>query len=163
MLDVYNSADILLLESMNPDIDDRKRREGVKEYRETRHNCRAMFMGVGHPNGWPADLRTHCNQCDGFHPRFRFEHIHPLLRFLEDTTMCIRGHGAQLIINFDIVNETEIPNSCYEHYCSEVRQVETNLRQAQRRPIHATSVHASDGIGGRGPPYHRQCKRRYPR
>ncbi|KAI8933403.1 hypothetical protein NX059_010018 [Plenodomus lindquistii] len=95
---------------------------------------RAMFRGVRlGGSGWPAGLREiYCETCACFHPRFRFEHVHPVLRFLEDTNICVRGQETTLRIQLDLFNEEAAPISCYEHYCAEMIQFAEGLRTTMK-------------------------------
>jgi hypothetical protein len=77
------------------------------------HDVRAGFRGVRYPDTWPVGLRElHCDLCDYWHTDFRFENIHPLLRFLEETTVCFRGQGQHLKLDICIVSTKLAPMSC---------------------------------------------------
>jgi hypothetical protein len=138
VLDLYERADIKLLENAHPEASNQYLRELSSRYNMQLYDCRAAFVGVRYPDGWPVGLREiHCEVCDGFHPQFRFEHVHPLVSFLEDMTLCVRGYGAHLYVEFNILHEWQAPRSCYEHYCAEVRALSERLRWA----------HTSSGLG----------------
>jgi hypothetical protein len=69
-----------------------KQRTWENSYSGKRDDLRYGFKDVRYPDGWPIGLRElHCDLCDEWHTDFRFEDMHPLLRFLEDMTVCFRG------------------------------------------------------------------------
>jgi hypothetical protein len=106
VLGLYECADIKFLNNTCPEARDEDLRRLRGSYGLDRYNYRGTFMGVRYPDGWPMDLReTHCELCHGFHPRFRFEHVRPLLSFLEDMTLCIQGYGSHLYVDFSILPE----------------------------------------------------------
>lgn len=48
--------------------------------------------------GWPTGLaELRCDWCEGWHPAFRFENLHPLFRFLRDTGLCFHGNGSEML------------------------------------------------------------------
>lgn len=92
---------------------------------------RQGFRRVRFPNGWPVGLREiYCINCDRFHTRFRFENLHPVLRFLESLTVCFRGHGSRLRLTIGTIAEYRAPKSCYEHYREETLEFAHYLRHA---------------------------------
>jgi hypothetical protein len=89
------------------------------------------FQGIRFPNGWPEGLRElHCDLCDGWHTDFRFENLHPLLQFLEDASVCFRGHGTRLMMLLCPISEKLAPKSCFEHSCAEIIEIARHLRFA---------------------------------
>ncbi|CAO2647187.1 Nn.00g081090.m01.CDS01 [Neocucurbitaria sp. VM-36] len=99
------------------------------EYKPVR--IRAAFQGVRFPHGWPAGLREiHCEICNKFHTSFRFQNLHPGLRFLEDMTICFRGHGSRLRLQIGTIAEHRAPKSCFEHYVDEMVRFAHGLREA---------------------------------
>jgi hypothetical protein len=131
VLALYERADAALLENAHPQVSEQELKILRKNYGVERYEYRTGFTGVRYPKGWPVGLReTHCDLCDGFHPQFRFEHVHPLLSFLEDMTLCIRGYGPRLYVNFKILQQWQALGSCYDHYCAEVRMLSKRLKWA---------------------------------
>jgi hypothetical protein len=130
VLDFYESADIEFLTAMHFGIFSKEMETVQDIYLEKRRGYRAAFMNVRYPDGWPERYRTHCDLCDGFHARFRFENVHPLLSFLDDVTMCVRGHAAHLYVVINIANEIATTDACYEHYHAEIRYLAGKLRWA---------------------------------
>jgi hypothetical protein len=51
---------------------------------------------------WPKALQeVFCSTCREFHPNFHWDHLHPLLRFLEHSGFCyFTGYGAGLKFSF---------------------------------------------------------------
>jgi hypothetical protein len=127
VLDLYESADIEFLAAMHLGISFKEMDTVHDVYLKKRRNYRATFMNVRYPDGWPERYRTHCDLCDGFHARFRFENVHPLLSFLDDVTMCVRGYGTHLYVAINIADEIATTDACYEHYHAEIRYLAGKL------------------------------------
>lgn len=106
----------------------------INQYDERMSDIRSGFRGVRIQNdipvGWPVGLRElHCDLCDRWHTNFLFQNLHPLLRFLEDITLCIRGHGSQVMIKLAIVSSNLAPRTCFEHSRSEAVNFAHHLRR----------------------------------
>lgn len=100
-------------------------------YWEAMYEIRAGFRGVRIPNGWPVGLRElHCDFCDCWHTSFQFENLHPLFEFLENMTMCFRGHGSQLMVGLSTVSDSTAPKECWLHSCEEARVFAKHLIRA---------------------------------
>jgi hypothetical protein len=103
----------------------------LKNHRRILQQYRGALRGVRFPHGWPVGLREiHCYSCDGFHRQFRAQHLHPLLRFLDDTTLCLRGCGSHLFLNTTIITSLDAPETCYRHYCDDVKYIAKSLTAA---------------------------------
>ncbi|KAJ4377292.1 hypothetical protein N0V83_000116 [Neocucurbitaria cava] len=123
-------------------VEDEQRTGFEEDPPEYRTLCvRQGFQRVRIPNGWPVGLREiYCIICDGFHTRFRFENLHPMLRFLESLTVCFRGHGSILRLTIGTIAEYRAPKSCYEHYREEMLKFAHYLR-------YATNLATADTFG----------------
>jgi hypothetical protein len=130
VLKLCQDTDVKLLSAMRPGISDEENEALSELYGEERYSYRRAFKGVRYPNGWPECYRTYCNLCSGFHAQFRFENLHPLLSFLDDVTMCVRGYGPHLYIKLSIINELETTEACYQHYYKEIKDLAGKLRWA---------------------------------
>jgi hypothetical protein len=99
------------------------------KFHETFYNIRAGFQGVRIAHGWPVGLRElHCDLCDKWHTGFRFENLHPLLRFLGGVTLCFRGHGSRLMLELALVSSNLATKSCFEQSCEEALAFAKHLR-----------------------------------
>ncbi|KAF2024204.1 hypothetical protein EK21DRAFT_94266 [Setomelanomma holmii] len=119
------------------DEEEAKKEDWRQSYCINMYNIRTCFMGIRHngdvPDGWPIGLRKiHCDLCDEWHSNFRFENLHPLIQFLGDTTMCFRGHGAQLLMSLGMMSEDQAPKSCWEHACQEVLEFAKQISKAYK-------------------------------
>ncbi|KAF2245805.1 hypothetical protein BU26DRAFT_567324 [Trematosphaeria pertusa] len=79
------------------------------------------------PTGWHE---LYCHECEEYHTKFRFENVHPLFRFLEDTPLCITGSSSRLIVKLKLVHSEFAPASCYDHYCAGIIGLAKNLEKA---------------------------------
>ncbi|KAH7071097.1 hypothetical protein BKA63DRAFT_492953 [Paraphoma chrysanthemicola] len=96
---------------------------------------RCGFMGIRFdgdmPLGWPEGLHElHCDNCGVWDTDFLYEHLHLLLHFLGDVTMCCRGSGSQLVIEFGFTLEIHAPKSCWVHSSEEVLFFAGKIRKA---------------------------------
>lgn len=104
-----------------------------EDYGMDLYDMRGSFRGVRKPNGWPDGLKEiHCKCCDVFHTPFRYQNIHPALRFLEGFDFCFRGYDAQLFIEWRLFFEDEATKECYGEYCTQMLEVERDLAYVNR-------------------------------
>lgn len=131
VLGLYEAADIEYLSSIQPGLDISTLDAMAEDYAEKRKHYRFGFMDFRFPNGWPSEYyQIHCNVCDGFHAKFNFENLHPLLSFLENLDLCVRGNGTQMFFRYDFVSDYDSPKSCYEHICANIRYLGRSLELA---------------------------------
>lgn len=131
LLHLYEAADTDFLQSAKPNMDLTAQEDLKDSYEILRRKYRCGLRDFRRPNGWPSGYHEiHCNICDGFHLDFKFSKVHPLLHFLEDVSLCFRGHGPHLYLDINIVADCDAPLSCYEHYCTEIRFLGNRLRRA---------------------------------
>jgi len=67
-----------------------------------RYNIHHDLEGqLGEKNTWPERLSTLCcENCDHVHKVFRYDHLHPILRFLESIPfICFDGYGDAICVN----------------------------------------------------------------
>jgi hypothetical protein len=82
--------------------------------------------------GWPEGHREiYCHMCDGFRTKFKFENVHPVLRILEDTPVCIRGHGPRLYLRLNIVFHSSACASCFDDYSADITAYARDLIDAR--------------------------------
>jgi hypothetical protein len=51
---------------------------------------------------------TACTMCKSLHPGFKYQHIHPLLKGLQNL-VCITGTGPTLLVNIGVTGDIEFP------------------------------------------------------
>lgn len=89
-------------------------REVYARFSTDLYNTRSAFRGIRSSNGWPIGYgEIHCDLCERFHTKLKHEHLHPMLRFLEDVDICFKGNGTKLYAEFKIVKEADVPQSCW--------------------------------------------------
>lgn len=121
---------------------------------EISSHSRDIFRTFGSPYSqgalsiWPPELIDgFCTACHGFHPKFHWEHLHPLLRFITNSSFCcISGFGFSLRLSINMYEPAGVhPLSCYVssitirgfHPSSEYTSIWRRYH-SRRNPSHST-------------------------
>lgn len=118
-------------DGVRPDERDEARRTGsVGLISPLRHQKEILYSAIGTSGSpkfltWPLSLReAFCRCCEDFHPRLYWNHLHPVLRFMQHYDFCcIRSQGSGFWLHFnyrpisvrrlDLEHFTKIEEFCY--------------------------------------------------
>ncbi|KAH7071096.1 hypothetical protein BKA63DRAFT_568248 [Paraphoma chrysanthemicola] len=122
-----------LVDSMHPELPRDIGKENIRLWRSQLFRCRYACRDIRdrRTDTWPSAWNEiHCHLCNTFHTKFLFSNVHPILNFLEDSSVCFRGHGARLVVVKIIGCDSEAPNAIMEEEIQALTSYAGQLRLA---------------------------------
>lgn len=106
-------------------------REVYADFIHGLHETRRAFRGIRSSHGWPIGYgEIYCELCERFHTKLKHDHLHPMLRFLEDVDICFKGNGTKLYAAFVFFKEADVPQSCWNDSMTMYLLMARNLKSA---------------------------------